>query len=376
MRFLRVKALSKKEFIQIYRDPRSLALAVVIPVLLLFLFGYALTLDVDNVPMVIWDQDSSNVSRDFILNFQNSRYFKIIGYCDNYRDIQEQIDESRALMALVIPKDFSKIIQLKKQAPVQLLVDGSDSNTATIASGYVFSVVGRYNTNFLLESSSKAGIHDPQALELRTRVWFNENLKSRNFIIPGMIVVIMMIITALLTSLTVSREWERGTMEQLISTPIKKSELILGKFLPYFVIGFLDLLIAVGMSQFIYHVPLRGSIVLLFLLSALFLTGGLLLGIFLSIVAKNQYLASQLAFLTTFLPAFLLSGFTYAISNMPKAIQVITYFFPARYFITILKGIFLKGTGLKFLWQEALFLFLFAGLMSCLALSKLKKKIA
>ena len=376
MRYLRVKALFKKEFIQISRDPRSLALAVVIPVFLIFLFGYALTLDVDNVPMVVWNQDSSQASNDFILNFKNSRYFKIIGYTDNYRDVQVSIDKSKALMALVIPKDFSKRIQSGRPALAQLLVDGSDSNTATIALGYVNSVVAGYNTKFLLESFSKSGINDPQTLDLRPRVWFNENLKSRNFIIPGLIVVIMMIITALLTSLTVAKEWERGTMEQLISTPVKKSELILGKFIPYFAIGFFDLLIAVGMSQFIYHVPLRGSLTLLFSLSALFLTGGLLLGMSISIIAKNQHLASQLAFLTTFLPAFLLSGFTYAISNMPKAIQAITYFVPARYFIVILKGIYLKGIGLRFLWKEVIFLAIFALLMANLARVKLKKKIA
>ncbi len=374
---LRVKAIAKKEFLQIARDPRSLALALFIPVLLLILFGFALSLDVDNVPLVIWDQDTSKLSRDFILNFKNSRYFKIIGYSDSYTKPQEYIDKGKAMMMLVIPKDFSKILQSGLKAPVQLLVDGSDSNTATIAMGYVNSVVARYNVTLINDSFAKAGVRKPSSLiDLRPRVWFNPDLKSKNYIIPGLIAVIMMIIAALLTSLTVAREWERGTMEQLIATPVKPGELILGKFLPYFTIGFIDLLIAAAMAQFVFYVPVRGSVALLFGLSALFLTGTLMQGMLISIVAKDQHLASQFAFLTTFLPAFLLSGFAYAIANMPKAIQALTTLVPARYFIVILKGIYLKGIGLKILWPEALYLLLFTLAMIGLAGKKFRKKVA
>jgi len=372
----RIRALSKKEFIQIGRDARSLALALFIPMLLLILFGYALTLDVDNVPLAIWNQDNSQLSADFILNFKNSKYFKIIGYFNNYAELQDLIEKNKAMMAMVIPKDFSKFIQSNQKAPVQVLVDGSDSNTATIAIGYVDSVVLRYNVDFMIDAFSKIGVKNPMPIDLRQRIWFNPDLKSKNFIIPGLIAVIMMVISALLTSLTVAREWERGTMEQLISTPVTSGELITGKFLPYFIIGFVDLLIAVGMAQFIYDVPLRGSIILLFILSGVFLTGALMLGIFISIVAKNQHLAIQFAVLATFLPAFLLSGFMYAISNMPKAIQVITHIVPARYFIVILKGIYLKGVGIRVLWLQSLLLFLFALIMILLANKKFKKKVA
>jgi ABC-2 type transport system permease protein len=211
---------------------------------------------------------------------------------------------------------------------------------------------------------------------MEQRVWFNPNLLSRNFIIPGLIAVIMMIIAALLTSLTITREWERGTMEQLISTPVKPGELLLGKFLPYFAIGCFDLLIAIAMAQFIYHIPLRGSLILLFITSAIFIAGAMLLGILISTVAKNQLMASQLAILTTFLPTFLLSGFAYAIYNMPKAIQLVTYAVSARYFITILKGIYLKGVGLSILWLDILFLFIFAVIMAVLAGRKFRKKVA
>ena len=372
----RVIAIAHKGVIQIGRDIRSLALAIAIPIMLLVLFGTALTLDVDNVPMVIWDQDHSKESRDFILNFSGSRYFKIVGYCDNYARIEGMIDRSEALMALVIPVNFLKLLAADRPAPVQLLVDGSDSSTATIATAYANAVVSGVNVQLMTGKLARFGAGAPVFLEMQQRVWFNPNLQSRNFIIPGLIAVIMMIIAALLTSLTITREWERGTMEQLISTPVKPGELILGKFLPYFAIGCLDLLIAIAMAQFIYHIPLRGSLILLFITSAIFIAGAMLLGILISAVAKNQLMASQLAILTTFLPAFLLSGFAYAIYNMPKAIQLVTYAVSARYFIKILKGIYLKGVGLSILWLDILFLLIFAVIMAVLAGRKFRKKVA
>jgi ABC-2 type transport system permease protein len=371
----RVSAITKKEFIQIIRDYRSLGLAIFNPILLLCLFGFALSLDVDNVPLAIWNQDKSQVSTDFILNFKNSRYFKIIGYFDNYTQLQNYIDRRKVMMAMVIPKDFSKYIQSNQAAPVQLLVDGSDSNTATLAMGYVNSVVANYNLKFIQDSISKLGIKNLSPIDLRPRVWFNEDLKSKNFVIPGLIAVIMMIIASQLTSITVAREWERGTMEQLISTPIRRSELILGKFIPYFAIGFFDLLVAVIMAQFVFVVPLRGSLILLLILSSLFLSGALAQGLYFSIVAKNQRLATQLAILTTFLPTFMLSGFVYPIYNMPKVIQLITYVFPARYFIAILKGIYLKGEGLNILWLQVLLLLLFALITIVLAYRRFVKLV-
>lgn len=362
----RVSAVTRKEFLQILRDYRSLGLAIFNPLILLCLFGFALSLDVDNVPLIIWNRDKSQVSADFILNFKNSRYFKIAGYFDNYAQLQNYIDRGKALIAMVIPEDFSKYIRLNEAAPVQLLVDGSDSNTATIAMGYANSVVAKYNLKF----------NHLSPIDLRPRVWFNQDLKSKNYVIPGLIAVIMMTIASQLTSITVAREWERGTMEQLISTPIRRGELILGKFIPYFIIGFFDLLVAVTMAQFVFKVPLNGSLVLLFILSSIFLAGALAQGMYFSIVAKNQRLATQLAILTTFLPTFLLSGFVYPIYNMPRVIQLITYAFPARYFISILKGIYLKGTGLNILWVEALFLLLFALMMIVLAYRRFVKRVA
>ncbi len=376
MNIRRVRALAKKEFIQILRDPKSLGMAIVIPIILLVLFGSSLTLDVDHVPMAIWNQDNSQESIEFILHFKNSRYFKIIGYYDNYRDLEKLMDKNDILMALIIPKDFSRYILSGESSPVQFLVDGSDSNTASIAMGYLDSVVGSYNSKLAVQVSAVLGIMNATPIDLRPRTWFNPNRESPPFIIPGLIAVILMIISALLTSLTVAREWERGTMEQLISTPVKKRELIAGKFIPYFVIGFFDLIIAVLMAQFIYHIPFRGNLILLFFLSSLFLTGALMMGILISIIAKSQLLASQMAIMATFIPTYLLSGFVYPIFNMPVVIQFITYFVPARYFIVVLRGIYLKGVGLKSLWTQALFLLIYAVLMSFLASRKFKKRVA
>ena len=372
----RVKAIASKEFIQIWRDPRSLALGIAIPVILIVLFGYALSLDIDHIPTIVWDQDKSKASVDFLLNFKNSRYFSIYAYCNNYREIERDINYGRAMIGMVIPKDFSHYLNSGKKAPVQVIIDGSDSNTAQVALGYVSSVVYAYNVNVVTRALGKAGAPSIKMLDLRARVWFNQDFESKNFIVPGLIAIIMMIIAALLTSLTVAREWERGTMEQLIATPVRPAELIIGKFIPYFVIGLMDLVVAVLMGKFVFDVPLRGNVFLLFILSSIFLTGALALGIYISTVAKNQLMASQMALLISFLPTFLLSGFTYEIFNMPSVVQVITYFIPARYFITILRGIYLKGIGISDLWLEALCLIIFTYLATGAAIKKFKKKVA
>lgn len=372
----RIKAVAWKEFIQIKRDPRSLGLALAIPIFMLLIFGYGLSLDIDHVRTLVWNQDaSSQVSRDFLLNFKNSKYFRIVGYTDNYRDIQNKIDKGDIMMALVIPKDFSHYIESGKIAPLQLLIDGSDANTATIAIGYVRSVVSKYNVDLLTSAFREHGLNPVNSLDPRMRVWFNMGMVSTWFIIPGVIAMIIMIISALLISLTIAREWERGTMEQLISTPVKGPELITGKFIPYFAIGFFDLMVGVVMARFLFGVPFRGSYTLLIILSSLFITGALSLGIFISVVARTQLMASQLASLLTLIPTMLLSGFIYPIFNMPKAVQAITYLIPARYYIVVLRDLFLKGNGIATIWDEALFLLLFAFFMFSFALRRFRKKV-
>ncbi len=376
MRLRRLMAVARKEFIHILRDPRSLGMAIAIPMLLLMLYGYALTLDVDHVPLVVWDQSQTSASRELISRFQGSRFFLLRDYVWNYRDVERAIDSGRALMAVIIPIDFAQRLEARTGAEVQIIVDGSDSNTATFASGYADAVAQTYSQEITLAALRRLGAPaSPPPLDLRPRVWFNADLESKNYLIPGLIAVIMMIIAALLTSLTVAREWERGTMEQLISTPVKVPELILGKLLPYWLIGMFDVLLSVLMGRFLFRVPLRGSGALLFAMAAIFLAGALALGMLISIVTRNQLLANQLGMVLTFLPALLLSGFVYAISNMPLAIQVVTYLVPARYFVALLKGIYLKGVGLEVLAGEAFLLTVFAAGMIGLATWRFRKRL-
>jgi ABC-2 type transport system permease protein len=376
MKLRRIKAVAKKEFLHVFRDPRSLGLGIAIPMLLLFLFGYALTLDVDKVPMIVWDQSATYASRELISRFSGSRYFSLKKYTDNYRDIERAIDRRDALIALIIPAEFAREIESGENAKVQAILDGSDSNTATIAMGYADNVILSYSGEVMLEQMRRNGMTSSVGrLDVRPRMWFNADMISRNYIYPGLIAVIMMVIAALLTSLTIAREWETGTMEQLISTPLKGPELIIGKLIPYFSIGFLDLLLAVLVGEFVFAVPLRGSLWLLFGMSFIFLAGALSLGTLISVVTKNQRMASQLAMVTTMLPAFLLSGFIFPIDNMPLAIRWITHIITARYFVSILRGIYLKDVGLEILAGEAKFLAVFSIVVLALAIVKFKKKI-
>ncbi len=376
MQYQRIKAVAKKEFIHVIRDPRSLIMGLALPMLLLFMFGYALTLDVDRVPIMVWDQCDTPASRDFIGRFTGSRYFALAGQADNYRDIERGIDERRALIALVVPSDFARLLNAGKSAHVQAIIDGSDANTATIALGYAEFIVAAFTEDVSLEEIRRTGGVPPIApLTVEPRVWFNADMLSRNAIVPGLIAVIMTVIAALLTSLTVAREWETGTMEQLISTPLRGSEMIIGKLIPYFCIGIIDLAISLFAGRFIFKVPFRGDWPLLLGMSILFLLVALSIGILISVAGRSQFVASQFALVATLLPAFLLSGFIFPIENMPTVIQWVTHVIPARYFVTILRGLYLKGVGLEVLWREALFLIGFGTVVMSLAIVKFKKKI-
>ena len=377
MKLRRIRAVARKEFLHVLRDPRSLGMGIAIPMLLLILFGYALSVDVDEVPLVVWDQSQTVASRDLISRFDGSRYFELMGYVRNYRELVHQIDTHRAVAALVVPRRFAEELDGGRLVGVQFIVDGSDSTTGTLALAYADQVAFGFTKDVVVRQMRRMrGQRIAIPLDVRARVWYNADLESRNFIVPGLIAVIMMVIAALMTSLTISREWERGTMEQLISTPVKGPELIIGKLVPYFTVGMFDVLVAVLMAEFLFHVPLRGSIPLLFGVAALFLVGVLSMGMLISIATKSQLLPSQLAMVLTFLPAFLLSGFVFTISNMPWAIQIVTLIVPARYFVALLKGIYLKGVGLDVLGGEVALLAVFTLVMFALAIKKFKKKLA
>lgn len=372
----RLWAVARKEALHIRRDPRSLMLAVGIPMLMLLAFGYALTLDVDRVPFVVWDQCRTPESREFTARFTATRYFDFRGAVGRYADLERAIDAREAMLGLVIPPGFAAHLAAGRSVGVQAVVDGSDSNTAGIVLGYTAAITTGFNQQVALDQVRRlTGVAPAPALDLRTRVWFNPDLASRNFIVPGIMAVIMGLIAALLTSLTIAREWESGTMEQLISTPVRAPELVLGKLLPYSAIGLANMLIAVLMAVHLFAVPLRGSVGLLFGVGAVFVVGTLAQGLLISTLARQQLLASQMAMISTFLPAFLLSGFAFAIANMPVPVQAITFIVPARYFVALVKGIFLRGVGLEILWPDALFLTVFAVVVIGIAIRLTRKHL-
>jgi ABC-2 type transport system permease protein len=377
MSYRRLRAVFVKELHHITRDGRSLAMALLMPVMMLLLYGYALSLDVDKVPTLVYDQDQTSASRDLIRQFQGSRFFDVRGFAAGYPAIERGIDRNQILMGLVVPHGYSDLVKGGHEATVQILLDGSDSNTASIVLGYADTLVRTYSGRLRAEAmNARGGEHLVPPIDARLRVWYNSTLESKNYVVPGLIAVILQIIAALLTSLTIAREREMGTMEQLLSTPLRPVEIVLGKMLAYFVIGIADAIIALLVGLFVFGVPLRGSILVLAVSVCTFLFGVLFWGVFVSAVATTQLQAYQMGVLSSFLPAFLLSGFVYAIETMPPVIQVITHIIPARYVVTIMKGVFLKGVGLEVLWGELGFLALYAGIIFLLAVRKMNQKLA
>lgn len=367
----RLAALARKESIHLRRDPRSLAMAFAMPLVLLVLFGWAITMDVTNIDLVVDDQDRSAASRDYVERFRASGYFTIVDQVDSPAALRTAIDGGRAQMAIVVPRHFARDLDAGRGAQVQAIVNGSDAATATVALAYAEGVTARFDE----AQRARHGLPTTLAIDHRLRVWYNPELESRWFIVPGLIAVIMTVITALLTSLTVAREWESGSMEQLVATPVQPVELLLGKMAPYFAVGIVDVLVSVAMAVFVFGVPLRGSLALLLAVTAVFLVGGLSLGLLISTLARSQLVASQVAMVVTFLPAFLLSGFLYAIEHMPPALQAVTYAVQARYYVAVLKDIFLKANPPAVLAGELGFLAAFAVIVFAVALAKFRKRI-
>jgi ABC-2 type transport system permease protein len=373
----RTRAMFNKEVRHILRDSRSLIMALFLPLFQMLLFGYALNLDVDRIPTLIYDADHSADSRALIERFRGSRFFEIEGFTNNYGAIEKGIDRSKVLLGLVIPRDYSQRLNAGSRANVQVLLDGSDSNTASIALSYVESMVQNYALQVRSHGQDRhAGLPLVAPVDARLRIWYNSTLESTHYIVPGLIAAMMMVLAALLTSLTIAREWEMGTMEQLLSTPVRPAEIVLGKMLAFFVVGVTDITIAVLVGVFVYKVPFRGNVLMFALSTMVFLSGAFFWGILVSSLARTQLFAFQLGMVTTFLPSFLLSGFLYAIENMPAPIQFITRIVPARYFVTIVRGIFLKGIGLSILWGQLMFLAAISILVFWAAERRISQKLA
>jgi ABC-2 type transport system permease protein len=376
MSLTRLIAIARKEVLHIVRDARSLVIVIVMPVTLMLLFGYGVNLDLKGLPVYVYDQEGSQQSQNLLKHFQSSQYFHVVRVVDSYSAASRALDDGSARMAIVIPWNFSRQLGAGRPVTVQALVDATDDNTANVLIGYAQAVVQGYSSQVQLDWLRHRGIAaEASPVSVQTRTWYNENLESSAFIIPGVLALVMSVIGAFLTSLTIAREWERGTMEQLISTPVSALEIMLGKLAPYFAIGIFDVLICAAFAIDWFHVPFRGAFSTLLASSSIFLVAVLCLGFLISVIAKNQFAACQIALLITFLPAFLLSGFLFPIEQMPAVIQWITRIFPARYYVTALKDIFLKGTTTAMLYSELVPLALFAVILALVATRAFHKRL-
>jgi ABC-2 type transport system permease protein len=367
----RLLAMARKEAIQLRRDRRSMIMAFVLPVFLLLFFGYAISWDVREIKLAVINEDGGQRSRQLIEALEGSTFFTVDEYLTSRSQIDDRLSTGGVSGVVVIPPDFTERLAARQRAPVQLLLDGADANTATIALNYADAITARYSQSVVL-SGQRMTV--PASTE--PRIWYNPTLASRNMIVPGLIAVIMSIIAAMLTSLTIAREWERGTMEQLAATPVSRAEVVFGKLLPYLAIGLFDVAVTVIAGITIFDVPFRGNVLLLAGMTLLFLAGALGLGMFISAVLKSQVLATQIAMVATYLPALLLSGFLFDIGAMPKVLRAITYIVPARYYVTVTRGVLLKGVGIEVLWVQGLFMVMFAAVGLTLATVAFRKRIA
>ena len=374
MNLRNVRAITGKEVYHLIRDFRSLYLAFAVPLLLILLFGYALSLDVENIETVVVDYEQTDLSRDFIRRLGASPYFRIVAHLPDTSAVTEALDHGRATMAVIIPAGWTADLRADREAVIQILLDGSDPNFAGIARAYITGFIEGANQKLLVEFLNRQGMEKIRLpVEGRIRIWFNEDLESRNFIIPGIIAIIIMIVGAMLTSLVIAREYENGTMETIRSLPIGAGELLLGKAIPYFLIGLTDVLIAVLMGQVLFGIVMKASFWLMILASSLYLMVALTLGLLISSVTKSQMVANQTAVLITYLPSLLLSNFVFPIINMPKFLQAFSAIIPATYYINILSDIYLRNLGFAYLWPDLAILavmFLILAAANCIVLKR------
>jgi ABC-2 type transport system permease protein len=371
----KIRAVARKEYYHLLRDFRSLYLAFFIPLLLILLFGYALSLDVEHIPTVVVDHDRSLESQDLLRRLDATVYFDITAHLDRTSEMVRLLDQNRAVMGIVIPPKWAEHLKANRKSPLQVIIDGSDPNVAGNTRAYITAFLSTLNQEGLVRFLNRQGrepIHMP--VEGQIRVWFNEDLESRNFIVPGIIAIIIMIVGALLTSLVIAREYENGTMETIRSLPLKANEFLIGKAVPYFLIGLTDVLVAVLMGQILFGVVMKSSFWLMVLASSMYLMVALSLGLMISVVTKSQLVANQLAVLVTYLPSLLLSNFVFPVENMPVALRCITYFVPATYFIDILNGIYLRGVTMAYLWRDYVVLLLMCTVLTALNVATLKRE--
>ncbi|MDD5530402.1 MAG: ABC transporter permease [bacterium] len=360
LNFQRIYALFKKEFVEIVRDKRSLVIVFIMPIVMILIYGYAVTFDIKNIDIGIIDRDNSSLSRGYINKIVSSGYF--IPYKDAYNNMDENIKalrRERIKVIIVIPYDFTANLKKGKDVQIQCIVDGSIANTAIIGVGYLQVLTSNFANNIKMDFVKSKGINSKKFpyISPEIRVWYNQELRSTNFIVPGLISTIMMLVAALLTSLTIVRERENGTYEEIMSTPVTSAELIIGKLTPYIIIGLIDVLLVTLFGVLWFHVPFRGNIITLLFFSFLFILCALGMGMLMSSIAKKQEEAIMMTFFSALLPSILLSGFVFPVESMPKAIQVFSYFVPARYFLNVLRAIFLKqDVTILMLYKEALFL--------------------
>ena len=372
----RILAMTRKEVIQIWRDPLSLMVIIALPLIQLMIFGYGVNVDIKHIPLCVYDRDGTQTSQDLLKRFQATDYFNIVHLSDSYPDVVQHIDYGVCIVAVVVPPQFAEKLHSQGQASVQALLDASDANTSSVGMGYALSIVQNYSAEVQIEWRERHGLAAvAPGVTFEPRTWFNEDLESMVSIVPGVVAMVMAVVGAFLTSLTIAREWERGTMEQLISTPVGKLEIQIGKLAPYFAIGMADTAGCAAVAVWWFGVPFRGSWTVLFGCSVLFLVVVLSLGYLISVTAKSQLGACQLAMLGTFLPTFLLSGFLFPIDQMPVVVQWITLVLPPRYYVFMLRNVFLKGTEVRLMAGQLMALAIIAVVLITLATRAFHKRL-
>ena len=349
-----LKIFLVKEFLQFIRDPKMFMVVIIAPVIQLIFLGYAANRDIKNVQTAVFDRDRSESSREFVRNFEKSGYFSMDYFVSDYNELSRLIDNGKAITGIVIPENFEKDLNTRVTAKVQFIIDGSDGNKASIAAGYIQNIAAAFSNNIAVENIEKAGIKTSIAgtIEPVSRIWYNADLSTRNYMLPGIVGLILIIITTNLSSLAIVKEREIGTLEQLIVTPVKPYQIILGKLIPFAILGIVSMTLVLSVMTFWFGIYVKGSLIFLFVSSFIFMLSTLGLGLFVSTISRTQQQAMITAAFLVIMPMIFLSGFSFPVENMPVIIQYVTYLIPLKYFLVIIRGIVLKGLGLSELWIE------------------------